>query len=480
MLHRQGKNSRGQIGFYSLEDLVPQDHYLRAIDKYVDFDFIYDLVEPLYSETDGRPSLDPVVLIKLPLLQYLENIKSMRQTVEQVQVNTAYRWFLGLSLEDHVPHFSTFGKNYTRRFKGTDLFEQIFFGILTQAIEAGLVNSRTVFVDGTHIKAHANAHKYEKKDIQEEPLFYLEQLRAEIREDRVLHEKKALKSLEKEEIKTKKISRTDPESGWFHKGEHKEVFAYCAQVACDEHGWVLGFTTHAGNEHDSRTFKSIHDLLMCHYTMEMMVMDAGYKTPAIAHLLREEGITPILPYKRPMTKEGFLKKVEFVYDAEFDGYTCPNGQWMSYNTTNRRGYREYKSNPKHCIHCPLLSVCTQSKNHVKVITRHLWERDLEACEQLRRLGFTKAIYAKRKETIERLFGAAKEFHGLRYTQQKGREAMHAKLALTLACLNIKKFAKMMRIRDEEVFLFYLFFKSKPILFKIIRKPTEVSVGLSTV
>ncbi|MFW3587099.1 transposase, partial [Vagococcus fluvialis] len=141
MLKKQDMSKRNQIGFYSLEDLVPKEHLLRDIDKYVDFNFIYKLVEDKYDESNGRPSIDPVLLIKLPLIQYLYGIKSMRQTIKDVEVNMAYRWFLGLDIEDAVPHFSTFGKNYSRRFRGTDIFEQIFYGILEQCIEAELVDT---------------------------------------------------------------------------------------------------------------------------------------------------------------------------------------------------------------------------------------------------------------------------------------------------------------------------------------------------
>jgi hypothetical protein len=352
-------------------------------------------------------------------------------------------------MQDEVPHFTTFGKNYSRRFEGTDLFEQIFTGILKQCMAEGLVDTRKVFIDGTHIKAHANRKKFDKVEVQEAPLFYAEQLKAEIREERVRQERKALKSLEKEPaVKTKKVSKTDPESGWYQKGEHKEVFAYCAQVACDEHGWVLDFTTHAGNLHDSRTFKSIYDKLQSHYKIEMMVMDAGYKNPAIAHTIVQDGITPVFPYKRPMTKKGFLSKEAFKYNAEFDGYTCPEGQWLPYKTTTAEGYRTYKSDGKQCATCPLLEQCTRSRNHVKVIRRHIWQADLDGTEFLRRIGLTKAIYAQRKETIERIFGTAKEFHGMRYTNQNGRAKMHTKLALTFACLNMKKLAKIMRQREE--------------------------------
>lgn len=482
MLRKQNKEyNRNQIGFFSLDDLVPEDHLLRQIDNTVDFDFIYDLVAPLYDEADGRPCIDPVLLIKLPLIQYLCHINSMRQTIKDCEVNVAYRWFLGLEMKDTIPHFSTFGKNYSRRFKDTDLFEQIFYGILQQAIDAELVNTKKVFIDGTHIKAHANNHKYTKGQVVDDQLFYVEELKAEIREERVLQEKKALKSLEKApEVKEKKISTSDPESGWYHKGEHKQVFAYSAQVACDEHGWVLGFTSHAGNLHDSRTFKHIYDVLKSRYELEMLVLDAGYKTPTIAHLLMQNQLTAAFPYKRPMTKKGFFRKYEYVYDQEFDTYTCPNHQLLSYTTTTKEGYRQYKSDPKICINCPMLEQCTQSKNHVKVITRHIWERDLEAFEGLRRLGFTKSIYAQRKETIERIFGTAKSFHGLRYTNQKGREKLHTKLALTFACLNMKKLAKMMTRRDKESLFYFAFCLQILKVRKKSRKPSTILLGLSTV
>jgi transposase len=99
MLPKQDMSKRAQMGFFALEDLVPQDHLLRQIDQLIDFSFIYDLVKDKYDEVQGRPSLDPVLLIKLPMIQYLFGIKSMRQTIKEIEVNNAYRWFLGLGLE---------------------------------------------------------------------------------------------------------------------------------------------------------------------------------------------------------------------------------------------------------------------------------------------------------------------------------------------------------------------------------------------
>jgi transposase len=96
----------------------------------IDFLFVYDLVEDRYRLDNGRPSIDPVVLIKMVFIHYLFGFRSMRQTVREIETNIAYRWFLGYDFTQPIPHFTTFGKNYVQRFHGTDLFERIFTRIL--------------------------------------------------------------------------------------------------------------------------------------------------------------------------------------------------------------------------------------------------------------------------------------------------------------------------------------------------------------
>src|SRR5690606_40603952 len=92
MLRKNHLEGRYQLSVVSLEQLVPQDHLLRKIDQAIDFSFIYDLVEDKYSKDTGRPSIDPVVLIKIVLIQYLFGIRSMRQTIKEIETNVAYRW----------------------------------------------------------------------------------------------------------------------------------------------------------------------------------------------------------------------------------------------------------------------------------------------------------------------------------------------------------------------------------------------------
>lgn len=446
---------RDQMQMFCMEDLIPEEHLLRLIDKAIDWNFIYDLVEDKYCHDNGRPSMDPVMLIKIPFIQYLYGIRSMRQTIKEIEVNVAYRWFLGLDMLDKVPHFSTFGKNYSRRFKDTDLFEQIFSYILEECYKFRLVDPTEVFVDATHVKARANGHKMRKRIAKQEALFYEDMLKKEINEDRAAHGKKPLKDKDDDNTpssgngssKEKEIkeSTTDPDSGWFHKGEHKEVFAYAVETACDKHGWILGYTISPGNLHDSRTFKGLYDKIS-DIGINTLIADAGYKTPAIAKLLLDDGIKPLFPYKSPMTKDGFFKKSDFVYDEYYDYVICPNDQHLEYSTTNKDGYREYKSNGHICKGCPYLSQCTNSQNHVKVFTRHIWEDYMETCEDIRHTLGMKDLYKKRKETIERLFGTAKENHGFRYTQMYGKARMEMKVGMTFACLNLKKLARILNKR----------------------------------
>ena len=117
------ENIQSEILITTMEELVPQNSLFRKIDRYIDFTFIYDEVRNLYCENNGRPSVDSVVLFKLVFIQALDGIKSMRRTCEKIKVDAEYRWFLGIPFGQDTPHFSTFSKNYEKRFKETSAFE---------------------------------------------------------------------------------------------------------------------------------------------------------------------------------------------------------------------------------------------------------------------------------------------------------------------------------------------------------------------
>lgn len=441
MMGKKDSAERTQMEIASLEDLVPRNHLVRKLEDAIDLSFIYDEVKGLYSDF-GRESIDPVVLIKIAMIQYIFGIPSMRKTIREIEVNFAYRWYLGYGMYEEIPHFSTFGKNYTRRFQDTDLFEKIFARILSEAAANGFLDTESLFIDGTHIKASANAHKYRNETIKKEARVYEKELLEEIGKDRTAHGKKPLKEAEKgpEEI-SRKVSTTDPDSGWFHKGEHKQVFAYSANTCCDKNNYIPDFEVTAGNVHDSVSFWDLYKRLKRDWKYGVYyVMDAGYKIPAITRQLIEDGKLPVMPYKRRMTKEGFFRKSEYIYDEHFDCYLCPNNRILKYSTTNREGYREYKSDGFLCKDCPNKGQCTGSRNSVKVVTRHVWEDYMEKTEDIRHTEGMKERYQKRKETIERIFADAKEKHGMRYTQYRGLAKVRMELNLLFGCMNLKKMA----------------------------------------
>ena len=441
MLRKTGYEGRTQVSLVSLDELVPQDHLVRKIENAIDFRFIYDLVSDLYCEDNGRPSIDPVVLIKIALIQCIFGIRSMRQTIKEIETNVAYRWFIGYDFSQPIPHFSTFGKNYVRRFKDTNVFESIFTRILEEAVRHGLVEPDVLFIDATHVKANANKHKYVKEMVREHSKKYQALLEEEINEDRVAHGKKPLEKKSEPRPKEVKVSTTDPGSGMFVKGEKERVFAYNFHTACDQNGFVLGVKVTPGHVHDSQVFEEVLEQVKQTFGRPRAVaVDAGYKTPYICKILMDEQIRPVMPYTRPHTKKGFFRKSDDVYDEYFDCYICPNDQVLSYETTNKEGYRIYRSNPEVCRSCPFLRQCTESKDCTKRISRHLWAHYIEEADHLRHTEENRRIYAQRKETIERVFADLKEKHGMRWTTLRGLKRVTMQAMLVFAAMNLKKMA----------------------------------------
>ena len=480
--------------FNSIDELVPQNHIVRKYEACIDWNFIYDVVGDLYSNI-GAPSVDPVVLFKMVMLNYLEGIHSMRKTCEKSETDIAYRWFLGLDFSEKIPNHSTYSQNYARKFAGTKVCEEIFNKIIEALLYAKMIDCSTVFGDATHVKANANKKKHKDVVVKEISRVYQEELTHDINKDRIEHNKKPLiieEDVDIEEVKTDELlknseseeiveiiknddnkiikyktynaetgeihirnnkeykrikqSLTDSDSGFYHKGEHEKIFAYSASAFCDKHGYVLSLFVDSANKHDSITFFSLYNKLKkssFFKDIKTVCLDAGYFNPAIVREIINSNKLPLLPYVRPKTKDGFFKKNDYVYDEHYDCYICPNNKVLEYSTTNKLGYREYKSCPEDCINCPFKKQCTESKNNTKIIIRHVWEDYLEQAHDIRYTIGMSEEYAHRKETIERCFADGKEKHGLRFTRYTGKDRVKDSLYLTFACMNLKKMARRM-------------------------------------
>jgi transposase len=193
MMINEIKSTQQKLEMVYIENLVPQDHILRKLDKYIDFSFIRELTKDLYCLDNGRPAVDPIILFKMLFIGYLFGIRSERQLVRDIEVNIAYRWFLGLSLTDKIPDHSTISQNRRRRFKDTDIAQQIFDNIVLQAISHKLVEGKVLYTDSTHLKANANKRKLIEQEVEKSVKDYVEDLDKAIDEDRIAHGKKPLK-----------------------------------------------------------------------------------------------------------------------------------------------------------------------------------------------------------------------------------------------------------------------------------------------
>lgn len=198
MLRTTEPERQGRMEMVYLEQLVRPDHLLRKIQKHIDFSFILEKVKDLYSPDNGRPSLDPVVLFKMLFIGYLFGIRSERRLVQEVADNLAYRWFLGLGLNDPIPSASTIWQNRARRWKDGKLCQEIFDEIVLQCIKHGLVDGTVLFSDATEIKANANKGKFTVQQVQQSTRSYLEELDRAVQEDRRAHGKAALRETEEE------------------------------------------------------------------------------------------------------------------------------------------------------------------------------------------------------------------------------------------------------------------------------------------
>ena len=387
MLER-GKMDRDLVEFVVIDQLVPKAHLLRKIDAAVDFTQLYEMVEPLYCEDNGRPSIDPVVLFKMVLVQHLYGLTSLRRTAEEVSANNCYRWFLGYPLQEETPHFSTVSYNFRHRF--TD--------------------------DDNDPPASPRKHKDNTS-------------------------KKKLARRKKQGFRTVTKSVTDPDCGLFVKGGHKRQFAYEAHTACDKNGFVLETVVTPGNVHDSVAFDEVYDKVTENFPqVEAVVADAAYKTPHICKKVFGDGRVLSTAYKRPQTMKNGHEWWKYVYDEFYDCVICPEYQPLKYSTTNRNGYREYKSDPNICAACPTRERCTHSRDCIKTVQRHIWKDYEELADDARYTPVYAQLYKRRKETIERVFADAKEKHAMRYTQYRGLAQVTNWVKLKFVAMNLKKLA----------------------------------------
>lgn len=296
---KERREKQEKMDLVILEQMIPEDHLLRRIDRTVDFGFIHELCAPLYCADNGRPAIDPEILFRMLFIGYLYGIKSEARLEEEVNYNIAYKWFCGLELTEKAPDATTISQNRRRRFRDNDIAEKIFNEILRQCIAKGLVGGAILYTDSTHIRAKANKHKKRLVEVAETPKAYMKELDAQVERDRKALGKKPFDH-DGDDHKgggttTRMESTTDPESGQqsrdgFHYSEHRTVDSL--------HNVIVNVHVEPANINDITPVPEI--LTEIEQRLEKlpkyMGLDAGYHSAWIAHLLESKGIQGVIGY----------------------------------------------------------------------------------------------------------------------------------------------------------------------------------------
>ncbi len=449
----------------SLDHLVPKDHLLRRMAEAIDFSFIYPLARPHYSYT-GQPSVDPVVIFKTLLIGYLYGITSERRLMSEIQVNMAYRWFLGYDLDEAIPDHSVLSKARTRF--GMEVFEQFFQHSIEMCREAGLLSEGPVYVDTTLVQAAASMDSLvEKEDGVKPPLSiheYVQRLYIENAsssqegEDsppssspqRSLSDTKILPRYRKgrpdghrRKANNELISRTDPEATVVSRRGFDMHLAYKAHMAvAGRKGQVItaavATTGARADEHLLGEMLWQHSRLSG-LPVKEVVADAKYGTIANYVFLRNAGMTAFIPPRQcKQGPGGIWGKGHFQYSEEEDIFLCPAGvrmkRFASRKSTRRMSYRVERGA---CVDCQFREQCTPSGRDRTI--SHFFDQQLveEAKERLSSpLG--QQLMHERKVRAEGIFALSKELHGLRRTRFRGRLKVQIQVWLTAAAINIKR------------------------------------------
>ncbi|MEZ5357978.1 MAG: IS1182 family transposase [Candidatus Zixiibacteriota bacterium] len=401
MQTRREKLGYGMTLMPSLEELVPTDHPLRRLDRVLNLDFIHDAVADKYCPDNGRPSIDPEVVIRLFLLQAIEGIVHVRDLMRQVQVNLAYRWFIGYGVDEKLPDHSTLSKALDRL--GGEVFDELFSRSISQCKKSGLIEGKVLHVDATTIRADLDVTRVNKADSPDR----------------------------------------DARFGRFPDGKIRPGYKQHT-VADGKNRVVLDVSVTAanGSEHDEAVSVIDEAVARLDAPPEAVCADGAYASGENKDSLNNRGIRLVSPpaKARKATCQGKFTVEDFVYEESDDVYVCPAGERLTFRgfDSTRPGRREYMVSGRPCRHCPYRSRCTTSnRRRLRVGPHHQSLNQLRADSQTESF---KKLYRSRAPVIEGVFAEAKQWHGLRRAWRRGLSKMRVQCLLIASVLNFKRLA----------------------------------------
>jgi len=329
------KHCEGKL-FYqvSLESLVPPDHLVRRLAQVLDLNWIRPATAALYSHT-GRPSIDPVVVAKMMILGFFYNISSERQLMKDIQVNLAYRWYLGYDLDEAIPNHSILSK--ARRRLGEAFFEQLFGRVLELCRQAGLIDGQNVLIDSTLVKANASTESL--TTLTYSPGQYYQQLEAhsEVPADETAPPQLGGRRPRPDRLADRKRSTTDPEATMATKGK-TTVLGYKAHFCADsQEGIITAVEVSDAAADDTSAVPSLLDQHeeYLEETPRRVVADGAYGSQDCLEHIQERQIETVIRKRGGGNRCGGYAKEAFAYDAAEDVYRCPAGEILRRVRTDR-------------------------------------------------------------------------------------------------------------------------------------------------
>ncbi|NMC43101.1 MAG: transposase [candidate division Zixibacteria bacterium] len=385
----------------SLDALVPRTHWLYRLNQVLDLGFVHESVRPCYCQDNGRPSIDPEVIVRLFLLQAITGIGSVRSLLEEVNLHMGYRWFIGYGLSEPLPDHSTLSKVMDRL--GDTVFNEVFTRSIAQCRASGLIDGKIVHVDATTIRADLDANRVGTVD------------------------------------------SPDPEArlGRFPGGKKAPGYKQ-ATVADGQSRVVVGVKVFPANRADDTEMVSLIDEVRDHLgaAPEAVCGDMSYGSGQNRAALEERGIRLVSPAQKPVTcagRDGFTVE-DFSYDEQRDEFTCPAGAILRYIglDTTRSGRRRYRASKAACRDCVLRERCTRHQYRtIQVGSHHAALIRLRADS---RTASFRQFYRSRAPVIEGVFAEAKQWHGLRRAWRRGLAKMRVQCLLIAAVMNFKRLA----------------------------------------
>lgn len=420
----------------SLEEYVPEDHLLRAVDHFLDLSEFREHVAGSYSHT-GRPSIDPELMTRMLIIGYCYGIRSERRLCEEVSVNLSYRWFCRLGLKDKVPDHSSFSKNRHGRFRDSDAFRELFDSVLRRCIAEGLVRGEGFATDASVIKADAQRqHGKSGEEIIDwgDP----EQASRPIRE--------YLCALEQANptFIPKVISLTDPAATWTTTGG-PAFFAYSTNYLVDlKAGMIVDVeASSVSKTAEVNATKTMIDRVERKFKIKpsRLVGDTNYGIATmLGWLVEEKAIAPHIPvWDKSEHNDGIFGRSSFTFDEANNRYICPAGKDLkpAWRSKKKNPYR-YRASLSDCQNCTLKAQCCPNVG-IRKIDRSPHE---PARDVARAIAKTPAYRqsSKDRKKVEMLFAHLKRILKLDRLRLRGPSGAHDEFLLAATVQNLRRMA----------------------------------------